>query len=108
MENITMPKKPETLVYTETQYEIFNFISKIIADTKIPFYQLEIIINKLANEVSEYADKERETAVAEYRAAMEAYTKAVNATKEEKEDGVEEPAPSDNPIDTTTAETTEE
>lgn len=111
--DMTAPKKPEALVYAEVQYDIFNHISKIIADTGIPFYQLEIIINKLAEEVSGYAKTERENAITAYKAELEAYRKAteeaMNAAKVEPESAsTEDIAPSDRPIDTTTAETTEE
>jgi hypothetical protein len=110
--DMTSPKKPETLVYVEVQYDIFNHINKIIGDTGIPFYQLEIIINKLAEEVSGYARTERENALTAYKTELEAYRKATEEAMKAAEVAPEaasaEKAPSDEPIDTTTAEPTEE
>ena len=107
--DMTAPKKPAALVYAEVQYDIFNHISKILADTGIPFYQLEIIINKLAEEVSGYARTERENAMTAYKTELEAYRKATEEAMKAAEvapeaASTEDIAPSDRPIDTTTAE----
>lgn len=92
MNNNTMPKKPDSLIYDEAEYKLFSTTSEILSETGLPAFQLEIIVNKLSQEVARLAKNERETAITNYKAALERHYAEEEKKKTEAEvKPVEEP-----------------
>ena len=87
--NMTTPKKPATLAYAEAEHKIVSTVNSVVGS--IDFYELEVIINKLAQEISKYAQAERDQAIQTYQAEMKAYQAALEEEKKKAEESKDEP-----------------
>ena len=81
--DMTTPKKPATLAYAEAEHKIITAVNSVVGT--VNFYELEVIINKLAQEISKYTQTEREQALQTYQNEIKAYQAALEEEKEKEE-----------------------